>query len=133
MISLDFNVFLLLFIHKNIFCLPWEQHEQISRQCLKRTLETLELAPDWDCIKPSIVNDEETEKATVHLFKKKKIKKQQRCESQKKTSCKGIGMKTGVLNKTGMKQHVKLKVDTANTEKSRTQALHTMSILICYL
>ncbi|KAM9469611.1 ribosomal RNA-processing protein 8 isoform 1-T2 [Clarias gariepinus] len=93
------------------------KHEQISRQCLKRTLETLELAPDWGCIKPSIVNDEETEKATVHLFKKK-IKKQQRCKSQKKTSCKGIGMKTDVLNKTGMKQHVKLKVDTANTEKS---------------
>ncbi|KAF5893034.1 ribosomal RNA-processing protein 8, partial [Clarias magur] len=88
------------------------KHDQMSRQCLKRTLETLESASDWECIKPSVVNDEETDKATAHLFKKK-----QRCKSQKKTSCKEIGRETDILNKT-VKQHVKFKVDTANTEKS---------------
>ncbi|MCI4385644.1 hypothetical protein PGIGA_G00053010 [Pangasianodon gigas] len=94
------------------------KHKAISRHCLKRTLQTLGSAPDWECIKTSLGSDEETEEAPVHLFKKKK----QRCKKQKKTSSTGIegdmGRETDILQKPVKKRQAKLTVDTANTGRS---------------
>ncbi|XP_058269646.1 ribosomal RNA-processing protein 8 [Hemibagrus wyckioides] len=94
------------------------KHKSISRHCLKRTLQTLGSAPDWEFIKPSVGSDEDTEEVPVHLSKKKK----QRCKKQKKTSGAGIegdmGKETDVLQKPAKKQQVKPKMDTANTERN---------------
>lgn len=108
---------------KKIICLhcTFKQHKAISRNCLKRTLETLGSAPDWECIKPSVGSDEEREGGPIHLFKKKKKKK--RCKKHKKTS--GTGMEgdmdkeTDVLQKPVKKRRVKRDVDTASIESSR--------------
>ncbi|KAF4085854.1 hypothetical protein AMELA_G00099830 [Ameiurus melas] len=98
-----------------------EKHKAVSRNCLKRTLETLGSAPDWECIKPSVGSDGETEGGPMHLLKKKKKKK--RCKKRKKTSDTGMegdmDKETDVPQKPVKKRRVKRDVDTANIESSK--------------
>ncbi|TSZ12224.1 Ribosomal RNA-processing protein 8 [Bagarius yarrelli] len=97
------------------------KHKVISKHCLKRTLQTLGSAPEWERIKTNAGTDEETDEAALHLWKKKK----QRCKKQKRfcTGIRGdVGRKSDTLQKLVKKKQAKLKVDTACAEQSRTYA-----------
>ncbi|XP_026994554.1 ribosomal RNA-processing protein 8 [Tachysurus fulvidraco] len=94
-----------------------EKHKTISKQCLKRTLQTLGSAPDWEYTKPSVGSFDENEEAPIHLLKKKK----KRCKKQKKisdTRSEDVRRETDILQKPVKKRQVKPKLDTATSERN---------------